>query len=150
MTWKIECSPGPSQTRLESERAWFIQLDLSGVRDAAIGLSLLLQELVADVEFSGSSTAERVRLALGRRKGRYRAIATVQDRGVRFDVSRDELEGWLVFLLETIRDGRAAVDHLDLSTEQSTPEGWSETLVLKFIGEWESVSGQTARERLGL
>ena len=118
-----------------------------GATNLALGLAMLLMNVVNSIELA--STAARLRITIARdTKALRSARLGVRWRGneLAAQLSTNQLELCLTFLLRYLRDGSGDVDHVDLEGER-TAEGIT-TVVLKVPRARPPMSAEEARREL--
>jgi len=121
-------------------------LTARALQETALGLCMLQLDLLATVELRSIQNAETLRVGRQREAGRT-SVARQDPHRTTLLLSENDLERLAHFLLRTIRDGTAEVDHLDIDALDG--RGRESTVVLSFPTHAPPLSANDARRRLG-
>lgn len=91
-----------------------IGLDFRTIPEWTLGLLLIREQLTEALRVTVPSGAELLIRLDPRTTPQMRAKAGWKHKAFCLEFGRDDLETWIDFFLRYIRDGRAAVSHLDL------------------------------------
>ena len=136
----------PLSLQKAGEHRWLeISLHQAALEEWCLSVAALRFDLVPRLTIRGADLA----LMLQKREQPrgVRAVARIDGGRIDLYVSPTELDYWLTFSLASVRDGHAAVDHIDVEMNGGTP---FESLVLKFERSAPAVRPDEARRRLNL
>jgi hypothetical protein len=150
MNWRINNGCKVETTQVDGTQLWEIELQATAIRDVAIGLCLVWNGLVSILDLVDSTHRRMLRIQLAEDPRNNPATVTWEAESAVVTFSHSELEAWMFFLLRTVRDGVAEVDHLDLEANAAISGQQSGSFVLKFPSSAPAVSPEEARRRLGL
>ena len=139
---------GVEEQVVSGERVVTVALQERGVTNFALGLAMLLVDVVDVVQLAPPTSPLRLMVSLDTTASRSARLG-VQWQGSQLSVriSMNQLELCLAFLLRYLRDGTSDVDHIDLE-EGPTPKGPT-TLVLKVPRARPPISAEEARRLIG-
>lgn len=147
INWRIEsaCSSITQELSNGTVQELLIEFNWSAIERICIGLSLLNERLISGLDL----------IDLG--QTRLQVVSSQDSRSIlrtapylKLSLQKSELERWLHFLLRTVRDGAAEVDHIDLEVRLAEEPSMSADVTVLFPVFAPPVTGDEAAKRLGL
>ncbi len=145
--WRIDAAGVPDWKRAGADEWLVLEFDAAVLTDLCVGLCLLHERLIEELELVDRSRGNR--LKVGRVPGgpEHSTIRRERELTVLL-LTTPTLEMLQHFLLRTVRDRSAEVDHVDI--EALDRSGAGTTVVLKFPTSRPPLSPEETSRRLGL
>lgn len=150
MRWKIAAAIDLESADIDGTRLWDVALRQVVMRDFALGLCLLWQDLVSAIELVSPDRSRGLVLERGKAPGSYEAVVNWKRDSALLVLSPTELEMLMIFCLKAVRDGVAEVDHIDIEARDALASGKPGSFAFKFPESAAPVDEKEARHRLGL
>jgi len=110
-----------------------VEFTVASAKEWSLYLCMLAHELVETISLSDQPGVFTLQISTAHRKrhvkGKHNLVEWERNSAY-LTISRFELESWLVFFLEFVRDGLASVNHIDVQASPSKGTGRELFLVL--------------------
>jgi hypothetical protein len=149
MNWKIKNACSTVLESIGIQTDVLTHVNSARLSDIALGVCMLRDNLITELELFGSKSELTLRLAshgIGVESG---DCATLTKGKVNLKLSFLSVELLSLFLLKHMRDGEAEVDHLDFDLDAPTISSRSR-FVIHFPRSKAPLSGDEARKILGI